>query len=272
MQTQIKRRYTPSNKAEYKIYSEWFDKYLMDSNIMNSENNDINAFMIFWDAPTMKATLYKLEGDAKGEFKRVDKVIVPALIPNTRKRFQLMKDKFEIYCNQKESLGYERPTEWPIELLTERLKIEARLDVYLREAEYIKAKLEAAQVVKKEIDDKKILHYGPQGSGRLRDGQLCELDGQEVQMVGGVLVITSEASPYYGMKVSDYRKHICEPWRIKRTNEVEDATKRRQEEIQEKGFSRIEIPSVTGPRHIDKSQLPPWPKGVKNYLIEKEAK
>ncbi len=43
MQTQIKRRYTPSNKAEYKIYSEWFDKYLMDSNIMNSENNDINA-------------------------------------------------------------------------------------------------------------------------------------------------------------------------------------------------------------------------------------
>ncbi len=131
--------------------------------------------------------LYKLEGDAKGEFKRVDKVIVPALIPNTRKRFQLMKDKFEIYCNQKESLGYERPTEWPIELLTERLKIEARLDVYLREAEYIKAKLEAAQVVKKEIDDKKILHYGPQGSGRLRDGQLCELDGQEVQMVGGCL-------------------------------------------------------------------------------------
>ena len=141
-----------------------------------------------------------------------------------------------------------------------------------REAEYIKAKLEEVKVVKKEIDDKNILYYGPKGSGRLRDGELVELDGQTVEIVGEVLVITSDASPYYGMKVSDYRKHICEPWKTKIAQEVKNATKRRQQEIMEKGFSRIEIPSLSGGSHVDKSQLPPWPRGVKNYLPVKKKK
>lgn len=268
-ETKIKRRYTPQNRAEFKIYNDFMDRYLLDSNILNSGNTPLNVHTILWDKSAILSNLFQLEGNAQGEYIRPDDVKVPASIPNTKRRLKEVEARFVAHCDQREDQGYERPSEWPHALLTERLKLEARLDVYLREAEFLHSKL--SEYKTKEISRRNtlMLSYGPLGNGQLRGGVLVEIDYQKVSSVDGVLIITEETSPYRGMKVADYRKYVQEPWRKARETEINTALERRAREYAETGHSKVEVPLGIGQLMPRREDLPPWPRECKNYLSKK---
>ncbi|MBN2828830.1 MAG: hypothetical protein JXR56_00755 [Candidatus Cloacimonetes bacterium] len=269
--TQIRRRYTPSN-PEYKIYSETFDRLLINSTILNSSEKGaiIVDRLEISDLSSIKSVLFELTGDQNGIVMSTKAGgDINAIIPNAERKLALIHGRFDSYCNMKEAQGYKRPKVWPPKLLEERLKTEARLDVWKREAELLQNLVDHWKETKTERDASKVLQYGPRGNGQLKGGYLDEIDYQKVEYVGDILVIVDEHSPYKGMAVSSYREHIVEPVRAAQRKRMFDLEKQRKRELAETGFSKITIPSF-GTKKVSKGSLPPWPKGVKNYLIEEE--
>ena len=81
-----------------------------------------------------------------------------------------------------------------------------------------------------------VLKYGPVGTAKLGStGVLSVIDGQAVALnAEQLLVINDPRSPYTGMTVDDYRKHLVLPWL--KTHKRTSA--------------------------IDRASLPPWPDSV----------
>lgn len=267
MGTKITRRYTDQRTKEWRIYGDFLDKFLHDSDIINANAQDFNVHTVFWDKPAAIAALFALEGDADGMLRTTRNERVQAAIPLTREKLKEVQNKWESYCSQKVNAGFDTPTEWPIELLTVRCKLEARLDCYLREAEYIKQFLQKQNDKTQAVAKSKILMYGPIGSGRLHDGEICEIDFQQVERVNNLLIITEASSPYRGMQVSDYRKCVVQPYKDACNEHMATLQQQRKKEIEQQGFSKIGVAQRRTIR-VDPSALPKWPLGVANYLIE----
>jgi hypothetical protein len=103
----------------------------------------------------------------------------------------------------------------------------AACDVGAEEVDKLEILLEKFQDKRRAIADSLVLRNGPVGSGRIRDGVLVEMDGQKVVVNDDRhLVIHDERSPYNGMLVDDYRRHVVIPWLAthKRTEAAERAT------------------------------------------------
>lgn len=251
--TQIKRRYKDVRLPEHPIYNDFFDKALKDSRVFNKDGFSAIT-TIFWDRTAIETEI---------------KILQEASVPELRKQVQECESRFESYCQQREAAGYDRPTTWPPHLLKGRCQAEARLDVSLREIEFLQSKLATMFVEpERKRSDEKVLAFGPLGSGKLREGVLAELDGQRCQLIDGVLIITEESSPYHGMRVRDYREFIVKPYCDARTKKLNELVAQRKAQIRERGASSITI--RTGPRKVDKANLPPWPEGVRNYLLPQE--
>lgn len=254
MATQIKRRYRDNRLPEHSIYSKSFDLALQNSKVFNADQI-VSIHSIIWD-----------ETGIKTEIQILEKATIPAL----HEKLQLCEASFESYCTQRENAGYERPTTWPPHLLKDRCQMEARLDVSLRELEFLRAKLQTLYVEpqrKKQNDN--MLAYGPVGSGRLSGGTLVEIDGQETGFVDTVLIITAEGSPFRGMRIKDYREFVVKPYCEERNRRLRRLTDQRMIEIREHGSTNIPpLPLSRG--KIDKSSLPTWPTGVRNYLKPEE--
>jgi hypothetical protein len=125
METKIKRRYPASRKAEYKPYNDKFDMLLIQSNILNTDAVP-SVHTILWDKRTIEAFTNELE---------------TVTIPNLKSKLAEVIEKFERYCTQRVSQGHARPTLWPPAMLTERVEIEAAIDVRGRELEFLQDKL-----------------------------------------------------------------------------------------------------------------------------------
>lgn len=248
MATKTKRRYVDQRTQEFKIYTDHYDRFLMNSDIINISSH-VNLHTFIWTRSNVEREILRLETE-----------YIPLLISAEKE----IAERFTEYCARREKAGHEHPTTWPPKLLNERLEAEARTDVRKRELEFLKDKLgEMFLVPEKKVAEANILPKGPIGVGQLRGGALCMIDGQTVEEVNEMLVITSEKSPYYGMKVSDYRTHVVVPFAKQRAAKFVELGRMRAEELRQKGHSNI-IPQAG--RAIDRSSLPPWPDGVKNYL------
>jgi len=266
-ETKIKRRYVDQKKPEFKIYNEAFDRYLMDSQILNSGNTRVNAYTKIFDKQGIIAELYELEGDEEGKYTKWDHTREMASIPYWKNKLKRINSQFKDYCDRREAHGYKRPTKEPEDLFIKRLKAEARLDTYLREREFLLQHLEEQETKEEEVQSKNILKYGPRGNARLSGGEIVEIDGQRCgRTKKDILVILEKGSPYVGCKVSDYRQYVVEPFAQQRTNRTRELVQRRAKEINQKGASNIIIPLSV--KTIDKGSLPPFPAGCKNYLIE----
>ena len=87
------------------------------------------------------------------------------------------------------------------------------------ELELINKNIENYAVKDKDIRSSEILKHGPEGTGKCSwevGGALSEIDGQHVTKIKNVLVINEPSSPYHGLKVSDYRTKVVNPWIIVR--------------------------------------------------------
>jgi len=267
-ETKIKRRYRQGD-LEYKQYNDFFDRFLLNSNILNGGNQAISVHTEFHDLVTLKRILVQLEGDETGRYKSHSGETVFSSISLAKKKLAAVQNQFDSYCDTKEAQGHARPKSWPSHLLEERLRCEAKLDVTLREAEAIRDRIAQYQALENTEHIKGVLAYGPLGNGRLRDGILVEIDGQTCDYKNDTLIIFDSASPYNGMAVSDYREFVCKPWLEERRRWQAEKERKRAQEILEKGFSDIEI--RLGKRKIDKSCLPAWPECVPNILLVSDS-
>ena len=272
-----KKRYRIDDKKvtrEYKIYDEAYDLYIKQSNILNAGSQGLNAQTILWDKPAIEAHLYELEGDGKGNCDdAIGKRTVPALIPAMKLKLDTLARKFESYKEQREAEGFETPDKEPVAIFVERIRTEARLDIYMQEAARLREWLSKNQVKVMEVANEKMLQYGALGNGRLQGGTLVELDFQVVEKRGDILVITESASPYRGMKVSDYRKFVVEPFCAEYYRKRRQLENQWNAERKENGRSNIQVPPGLGLRKMSKNLLPAWPEGVKNHLVkEKQEK
>lgn len=264
MRTQVKRRYS-SLVREHKQYTDFFDKYLLDSTILNDRNQRINIHTQFADLNGMKSTLYQLVGDEKGRYTNPWGEDVFSFITSAENQLENIKTRFESYVSNRVAQGHAKPKEWPPELLKERLRLEAHIDVMNREAEFLRN--EIANYKEKENTKRasKILEHGPLGNGVLRNGNLVSIDDQLTAFKDDVLIISDPASPYNGMAVSDYREHVVKPWTAQRRQMMIEKENQRAKEILKTGKSKIEV--HLSRRKIHPSSLPPWPNGIKNFLL-----
>jgi hypothetical protein len=267
MRTQIKRRYS-SLAPEFKTYSDYFDKYLIESTILNDRNQRINIHTQFADLNGMKSTLYQLQGDEKGRYTNSWGEEVYSFIRSAENQLSEIKIRFESYVNNRVAQGHAKPTQWPPELLKERLRLEAHIDVMNREAEWLRYAINNYKEKEAVKRSSKVLEYGPRGNGTLRNGQLCEIDGQLTAFKDDVLIISDPASPYNGMAVSDYRDHVVKPWTADRRKAMIEKEQQRAQDLLKKGKSDIEV--HLSRRKIHPSSLPPWPECVPNLLVSTE--
>jgi hypothetical protein len=246
----IPRRYKNPKHPEYRAYNDEFDRLLLNSKIFN-QGDYPTVSSIYWDRQRIIS-----------EIEIAERELIPALT----EKLTECQSRFEAYCTQQENEGHDRPEAWPQHLLAERCRIEAQIDISKREAEFLRAKLEELYLkpeAQKTEDD--MLAYGPIGVGKLRDGVLSEIDGQPCGFTaGGILIITK--GRFAGLRVKDYRQHVVAPYVDARNRRLRELTEQRLAQIRERGTSNITI--RTSLRKVDKSTLPPWPEGVKNYLAE----
>jgi len=252
--TKIKRRYTDPRKPEFKLYSDTFDKCVLESNVLNRESIP-SMGTIFWDKNNLRTHIELFETDH---------------IPAREAALVAAHNAFQNYNEGRRREGRAVTEEYPTHLLSRKVKAEARLDVAKRELEFLQERLEKYyNQPEAELLEKACLEYGPRGNGRLKDGLLIEVDGQRVtphklEDNDEILVIAQSNSPYFGMSVADYRTHVVVPWTKERRMHQYNLEKQRQKEISESGFSKITIPNSG--RKVHTSSIPTWPEGVKNHF------
>lgn len=269
METKIKRRYKLGD-PEYKQYNEFFDRYLLDSTILNAGSKTMGVHTEFMDLPGIKGALAQIEGDETGRYKTHWGETFFSSITLAQQKLGELKTIFKSVSDRKEAQGHPRPKQWPPELLVQRLRWEAKLDVLRREAEFLNDRIANYQQQKRVEHNKAVLVFGPRGHGSLRNGVLAEIDGQETGYKDEVLIICDAASPYRGMAVSDYREFVSKPWLAQRRQWMNEKELKRKQEILEKGFSNTE--TQLGLRKIHPSSLPKWPNGVQNLLLVNKKK
>lgn len=250
MRTSVQRRYSNHRAPEYKFYNDQFDKFLILSNILNGDN-PIGGRSIIWDRAAIEAEIDRL---------------TTKLIPDIEKKLHELESSFNGHCEQQINRGYKKPERWPKDLLEPRLKFEAYMDITKREIEVLNEQLNKRFIEPiKQAEEKRMLERGPLGVAEMRGGILILMDGQACKKIDGVMVITSEKSPYKGMAVSDYREYVSKPWIISRRKRAAELEKMKAEEILKNGYSNIVV--SMGNKVIDKSSLPPWPDSVPNLLV-----
>ena len=176
MRTEIKRRYTIRD-PEYKFYTDRFDRLLILSDVLNADKT-----------ATGRYTLYDKRSIEVAIVEREEKTI-----PDFQRNLDAVNIDFESYVTNQMNIGRNRPEVWPRMLLERRLLAEAGLDIAKRELEVLKDQLQTRFIEPiKQAENQRMLAYGPIGTAQLQNGVVALIDGQAVERIDGVLVITSE--------------------------------------------------------------------------------
>lgn len=205
-----------SSKRRYKVglnpvYDREFNSRRIGSRVINGGNMLPGVNTIIWDKSACIGLLLELRGSDDGYFYR-NGLPVKADIPNCHEKITKLEKDFANYQQEAVNRGYPKPAQWPAELIEERFKREAQLDVMEEERDVIQERLDKFIAEERKRETDKMLMQGPSGNRRLQNGMLVEIDGQEVEQINGRFVITQTESPYFGVSVTDYQEHISEPW------------------------------------------------------------
>jgi hypothetical protein len=162
---------------------------------------------------------------------------------------------------------------WPKDMQDSRLKLESRIAVTQEEIQALKKRIAGFEKRIAEEKDRLILRYGCQGSQHFgKDGIVKDIDGQDVSVLNGFATITSESSPYYLMKLSDYKEFVIKEFRLQRKRIEEEHLHKLQEDARRNGWQvPMSAPSSVG-KVVSRSSLPAWPAHVqRNAPAEVEA-
>lgn len=161
MGTHRNRNYSP--KENFETYHDSFDKFQKESRIINaSAETHPGMQTILWDKPNLEGILLEYQGDDKGLLKRKSETCL-ALIPQAQEKLDKLNQAFIGYCRQMVMMGKRKPTEWPAELLAERYRAEAKLDVITWEVETLKERIKTYTDTELEVSNSQVLKNGPIG-------------------------------------------------------------------------------------------------------------
>lgn len=151
------------------------------------------------------------DGDDNGEVMDRYGQKAPAYITKAKNELLAVEKKFTKYQHNAVKMGRPKPTTWPADLLEEKIKAQARLDVLKEERAVIENYVNEMEAKKKK--ERNMLEYGPIGTTTLNNGAISEIDGQHVKTdAKGVPRINDDESPYNGMRTSVYYDKIVHPW------------------------------------------------------------
>jgi len=270
MRTQVKRRYSDPKAPEFQKYSDYFDRFLMQSEILNPREGRPTSNSIFYTRKNILQLIYELKGEDKdGRVYRTEKDDgTVSVLKDIKNKLELNAARLKSRFDEAEATGHKIQGE-PIWMMVDRVRLEARMDVVLREIEYLQSLIAVQDQKMEEEHNKKMLIYSCIGQGRLFGGELVEIDFQKVERIKKNLIITEPLSPYRGMKISDYREKVVDPFCKDYYANRSEFQKKQQKELKETGHSLTVVPPCLGFIKISRTSLPAWPKGVKNYLDEK---
>jgi hypothetical protein len=209
----------------------------------------------------LNGILHELEGEPEKEglFTNDQRELVPSAILRRQTAIDSIHKQFKIAQQMAANMGNAVPEKMPDELQTKLYQAEADYDVTLEEIDAIKAYIDALVKQKANESNQLVLRHGPIGTGSMDNGILAEIDGQTVKPDrDGVLRIDDKRSPYNGMLVADYKRHILKPYHKE--------LRRLREEAIEWNIKHPGEPKKEPPRKLP---LPPWPDCVPR--LEQEA-
>ena len=203
----MKRRYRIGKEV---IYDRFFNNFLMESKILNNQSSILNFES--YDEKGIKKNIAQIIGFKNGKYFSNDKPVL-AILPSLENEHKQIHNEFKNFQQRQVNEGNRRPTIEPPELLEKRLKIEANIDVTKTELTLLEKKLEEFENKVVKANNENVLKYGVKGSGKLRNGVLCEVDGQKISLTREkILVIDDKRSCYNGMLTADYFEKIVKPW------------------------------------------------------------
>jgi hypothetical protein len=274
----MKQRYKTSD-PEHRQYRDFYMYLQLNSRILNSgQDTQPNILTPYWTKANLESELLTLVGNDQGLFKRESQTS-QAYIPAAKMELEAIEKQFKRYCKTKVLEGREKPEEYPKEMLTRKLKAEAKLDVTLAEKEWIEKKLSLIKDKEEIIDQEEILKYGPVASGSFHglgtpyynpQRAVAKLDGQrlhltpETESSDGFVIILDNRSPYSGMRTSDYYK-MAKQWKIDRVLKEQLRFKKLKEQCI---AQHLEVPTHSAFRSasvVAIKDLPPWPDWAKKY-------
>lgn len=226
----------PKRKCYYgnvePLYDQWFDTFRMKSKILKGESTISSNLN---EKQGLQIQLDILVGTKDGKYYYGEgKYFKTAVIHAVETELDVLQIEFLNYQQTQINQGFRKPETWPANLKEQKLKLEARLDVYNEEVAWLERAI--ARWVDEKEESRDVLNRGCVQSGRLYGGVLVELDGQRIGISKkGVLYVDDNQSPYDGMSVVDYREKICSAFRIMEKEKDAAVLKRLQAEAREWG-------------------------------------
>jgi hypothetical protein len=255
-----------STHAYFERYFEYFSNYQIRSVFLNSGNITlVNSSTNFWDKTNLTAELAKYVGNSKDLIK-IDGVDQLARIPAAKLELDELEANFKRYQNNKRNQGFEI-TEYPSNVLDQKLKIEAMLDVMYMEVELIQKKLATFVDKVEAVDDSRVLAYGLQGSIKQIGGKVHSIDGQHVEMIDDVNCISDPRSIYDGLSLVDYRE-LCSSFYQEQKRKAKEKLLLLQAECRERGIPVVQHCGASFTR-VSRSNLPPFPDWAINHKTKK---
>jgi len=257
----------------------FLEKYRQDSQILHPVHSVLNDPVILKDVNNLRNHLARLQGapGKNGKFfdptnegpypgeKQRERGFVPCKLSRLKEQQEDLQKKWEKHVQSRLDIGDKRPTRWPEHLEEERLKLAAKILVCEEEINHLQHHLEKAK--EKQAKNRGSLLSGDPmfwGSGRLKDGQLCEIAGWKVEPdKDGLLCIQDETSPYSGLPVWKFKSQIVNPmhaeYRLRKREELKAA------ERESRNRREVKFPQ---PPVLNKNGLIEYP-GYHNDTIKK---
>jgi len=267
------RRYKIGKHPEY---DRFYDKLTMRSPILNQDARNRSIDYSGYDFSN-KSDLLKIKRLLTQKHENRDRQLVPGKIPGLEKQLEEVEQSFKNLRQRLINEGKSPANNMPKDMQDKKYETEARFDVAKAELELIDKQLKAVKKVEDAKHKEEVLKFGCQGSSKLSNGIIAEVDFQRVKLVDDVPTIVDEFSPYNGMRTADYFSHVVAPWNklrkelpdrlklakrlrsegVKDFNLEEEYNKRIKDKLQKHGKHLLDI-EIKPNLHV-----PSWPDGVK---------
>jgi hypothetical protein len=265
----VHRKFLPIK--DFPKYNRELDRLIMNSNILNSNENDPHSIhQVLFDKQNMTILLSERIGDEDGYYVLNGKK-QQASIPFTQGQVDQIEKTFAQYKKDRISQGFKAVDLMPAHLMEEFYILHARLTLYHMEADFLEKRLTEYKDKEDVESDNLVLKYGLRAFGKLHNGILETIDGQKCsELPDGTIIINDPRSKYHGIAVEDYRE-LCKVWQASR--KAADKEKLEQlREPKEKGEAPPKQLPASSMHKANPSTFPAWPEGIRNYLTETKPK
>lgn len=238
------KNYRRYQRGKNPLYDDRYALFMQRSVILNAGQRSQSMTYCF-EFKTKESVLRRIS-EIEGDLEIItnnDNVVKPDNLGSKLKDLEL---KIRDYKKEQTKMGWDFKDVTPPGDMTEILyDLQARVDVKEMELDRLKEKLTKFEDTTEKERQGKMLKRGPEF--RRWGDPPREVDGQQVDFVDGIMIISDPASPYRGMSLADFAA-LAQWWH--------------------KNKPRIYKENIVMP--VKKEDLPPWPDGVKNHLKEVE--